>query len=312
MNIIIVPNGKGQNTSLSHRHLMAALLLLLLLAVLVGVATYKINSLLYDETSGVGAEASRAHERQLAQQRQEIENAKRNAELHLNALAQRLGTMQAQMLRLNALGQRLTHMAGLDKKEFNFSEEPARGGPINDTQLANARVPDFLKSLDQLSGQIEKKTSHLSVLEDVMLEREQRAAASPTGWPVQGGWVSSGFGIRADPFTGQTSHHDGVDIASSLGAPIKALSRGMVTYVGQKQGREGYGLVVEINHGNGFASRYAHLRQVLVKVGERVEKGQAVALVGSSGRSTGPHLHFEVSRDGRTINPRSFLRPPQG
>ena len=97
-----------------------------------------------------------------------------------------------------------------------------------------------------------------------------------------------------------------------MGAPIKALSRGVVTYSGQKQGREGYGLIIEINHGNGFATRYAHLRQVLVKVGERVEKGQAVALVGSSGRSTGPHLHFEVLRDGRTVNPRPFLRPPQG
>ncbi len=312
MNIIIVPAGRGQNTSLSHRHVLAALVLMLLLSALVGAAAYKINSLLYGQVSGASAEDVRVQERQLAQQRMEIENAKRNAELHLNALAQRLGTMQAQMLRLNALGQRLTHMAGLDKKEFNFSEDPARGGPVNETLLANAAVPDFLKSLEQLSGQIEKKTSHLSVLEDVMLEREQRAASSPTGWPVQGGWVSSAFGMRADPFTGQTSYHDGVDIASSMGAPIKALSRGVVTYSGQKQGREGYGLVVEINHGNGFATRYAHLRQVLVKVGERVEKGQAVALVGTSGRSTGPHLHFEVLRDGRTVNPRPFLRPPQG
>lgn len=311
MNIIIVPS-KGQNTSLSHYHALAILVVLLLLAVLVGVATSTINAMLSGETSSAGSEGLRAHERQLAQQRREIENAKRNAELHLNALAQRLGTMQAQMLRLNALGQRLTHKAGLDKKEFNFSEEPARGGPVNETLLANASVPDFLKSLEQLSGQIEKKTSHLSVLEGVMIDRELRAAASPIGWPVQGGWVSSAFGMRADPFTGQTSSHDGVDIAIGLGSPIKALSRGVVTYAGEKLGREGYGLIVEINHGNGFATRYAHLRQVLVKAGERVEKGQAVALVGSSGRSTGPHLHFEVLRDGRTVNPQPFLRPSQG
>jgi len=312
MNIIIIPAGKGQNTSLSHPHVLAVLAVLLSLAVLFGVTGYKISVMLYGETSSANTEGLRAQERQLAQQRQEIENAKRNAELHLNALAQRLGTMQAQMLRLNALGQRLTHMAKLDKKEFNFSEEPARGGPVNETLLANASVPDFLKSLEQLSGQIEKKTSHLSVLEGVMIDREQRASASPTGWPVQGGWMSSAFGMRADPFTGQTSYHDGVDIAIGMGTPIKALSRGVVTYTGQKLGREGYGLVIEINHGNGFATRYAHLRQVLVKAGERVEKGQAVALVGSSGRSTGPHLHFEVLRDGQTVNPRPFLRPPQG
>ncbi len=310
MNIILVPAGKGQNTSLSHRHALAALAVLLALAVLAGVVSYKVNAMLFGETRST--EELRTHERQLAAQRREIDSAKRDAELHLNALAQRLGTMQAQMLRLNALGQRLTHMAGLDKKEFNFSEEPARGGPLNAAQLANASVPDFLGSLEQLSGQIEKKTGHLSVLEEVMIEREMRAAASPIGWPVQSGWVSSGFGMRADPFTGQTSYHDGVDIASGLGTPIKALSRGVVAFAGEKHGREGYGLIVEINHGNGFVSRYAHLRQVLVKAGERVEKGQAVALVGSSGRSTGPHLHFEVVRDGRNVNPRPFLRPPQG
>ncbi|OGI41095.1 MAG: hypothetical protein A2V91_01845 [Candidatus Muproteobacteria bacterium RBG_16_64_10] len=310
MNIILVPAGKGQNTSLSHRHALAALAVLLALAVLTGTISYKVNAMLYGETRGT--EELRAHERQLAEQRREIETAKRDAELHLNALAQRLGTMQAQMLRLNALGQRLTHMAGLDKKEFNFTEEPARGGPLNTAQLTNASVPDFLGTLEQLSGQIEKKTGHLSVLEDVMIEREMRAAASPIGWPVQSGWVSSAFGLRADPFTGQTSYHDGVDIASGLGTPIKALSRGVVAFAGEKQGREGYGLIVEINHGNGFVTRYAHLRQVLVKAGDQVEKGRAVALVGSSGRSTGPHLHFEVVRDGRHVNPRPFLRPPQG
>jgi len=310
MNIILVPAGKGQNTSLSHRHALAVLAVLLSLAVLAGVVSYKVNAMLSGETRSV--EALRTHERQLAAQRREIDNAKRDAELHLNALAQRLGTMQAQMLRLNALGQRLTHMAGLDKKEFNFSEEPARGGPLNVAQIANASVPDFLGSLEQLSGQIEKKTGHLSVLEDVMIEREMRAAASPIGWPVQNGWVSSGFGTRADPFTGKTSYHNGVDIASGLGTSIKALSRGVVAFAGEKHGHEGYGLIVEINHGDGFVTRYAHLRQVLVKVGDRVEKGQAVALVGSSGRSTGPHLHFEVVRDGRNVNPRSFLRRPQG
>ena len=123
----------------------------------------------------------------------------------------------------------------------------------------------------------------------------------PTGWPTEGGWVSSGFGQRSDPFTGRTAIHEGVDIASRFGSTIKAMGGGVVSYAGDK---DGYGCTVEINHGNGYTTRYAHCKSTLVRVGDRVTKGQGVALVGTTGRSTGPHLHFEVLRDGKASQSR--------
>ncbi len=310
MKLILLAERVGRHASLSHRQVvLMALLILVVLPVLIGTISYKAHVLLADSADERTAERLLAQERQLIQQRREVEIARRNAELHLNALAQRLGQMQAQMLQLNALGHRLTQMAGL-KGEFNFNEAPGVGGPSGGS--IDATVPDFLQALEQLSGEIEKKSERLSVLENLLIDRQLKAAVFPQGWPTNGGWVSSGYGLRADPFTGRTSIHEGADIASRFGSPIRALGGGVVSYAGQREGAEGYGLVVEINHGDGYVTRYAHARKLLVKVGDRVTKGQVVAEVGSTGRSTGPHLHFEVRRDGRAINPLAFLRMPRG
>ena len=143
------------------------------------------------------------------------------------------------------------------------------------------------------------------VLESLLGDRALHAKQHPRGWPLQGGYVSSGFGYRNDPFSGRRAFHQGVDIAGKPGTPIKAVADGVVTYADVKAG---YGLMVEINHGNGYITRYAHTLAKLVDVGERISKGEFIAVIGSSGRSTGTHLHFEVLHDGRTINPRSFLR----
>ena len=205
---------------------------------------------------------------------------------------------------VNALGSRLVQRAGLDKREFNFAEEPAVGGP-EAAQALRTTVPDFLQTLDTLSRQLEAKSERLELVETVLLDRQLQASVAPLGWPVDGGWVSSGFGLRADPFTGARMLHEGVDIANRLGSPIHAMGGGVVTHAGLK---EGYGLLVEINHGNGQTTRYAHARTLLVKEGDKVDKGQAIALVGSSGRSTGAHVHFEVLQNGRAVNPQGFLR----
>jgi murein DD-endopeptidase MepM/ murein hydrolase activator NlpD len=311
MKVILLAERVGRHVSLSHgQALLLAVLLLLLLPVLVGTVTYRVHALLGDSPEARNVERLLQQERLLAAQQREIQATRRNAELHLNALAQRLGQMQAQMLRLNALGQRLTQMAGLSKVEFNFSEPPAMGGPAA-THSRNAAVPDFLKTLEVLSGEIERKSERLSALEGLLLDRQLRAAVHPQGWPTEGGWVSSGYGLRTDPFSGHTSVHEGVDIASRLGSPIRALGGGVVSFASDRSGREGYGLTVEINHGDGYTTRYAHAGSLLVKVGDRVTKGQIVALVGTSGRSTGPHLHLEVMRDGRQVNPLSYLRTPR-
>ncbi len=308
MNVILVPKShrRGMNISLSHYHVVAlSVLLLFIFPLVMGTITYKIQALLNNQSGGRSAEFVQQQERLLASQRQEIETVRRNAEVHLNALAQRLGYMQAQMLRVNALGQRLTGMANLDKREFDFSEDPAMGGPENPSAVANPAVDDFMKSIDDLAADMDKKAQSLSVMESLLMDRQLQAAVFPSGWPTDGGWMSSGFGLRADPFTGRKAYHEGVDIASRMGSPIKAMGGGVVSFAGEK---EGYGYMVEINHGNGVSTRYAHSSELLVKVGDRVQKGQKIALVGSSGRSTGPHVHFEVLRDGHAVDPQSYLR----
>jgi murein DD-endopeptidase MepM/ murein hydrolase activator NlpD len=126
----------------------------------------------------------------------------------------------------------------------------------------------------------------------------------PSGRPVREGYISSYFGERMDPFNGEEAMHKGVDFATDAGADVLAVASGIVTWSGP---REGYGNLVEINHGNGYTTRYAHNAQTLVSVGDTVERGQAVAVVGSTGRSTGPHVHFEVLRDGTQINPMAFV-----
>lgn len=303
MNLILIPSsGKGQHASFGPGQLAVMGIVLLLVPILLGVVTYQVQALL-----GVGAFRDTSlllrEQRQIQVERVAIQRARNEAAAHLDALAQRVGHLQAQMMRLNALGSRLTRMAGLDKREFNFSEEPPMGGPEAQAN-SQASVPDFLKSLDQLSQDIGQKSARLSALESFLLDRKLAAAVTPRGWPVDGGYISSGFGPRADPFTGRASFHPGIDIADHAGASIRAMAAGVVSYAGP---REGYGLMVEINHGNGQYTRYGHAEQVLVKVGDTVHKGDAIALVGSTGRSTGPHVHFEVWRDGRVVNPQRFL-----
>lgn len=304
MNIILVPNsqrGKGRNTTLSHRHLvLIALVVLVALPVLLGVVAWHAQDMLSAHNADSLLSAQR---RELAAQRTAVAEAKRSAEAHLNALAQRLGQMQAQMMRLNALGTRLTRMAGLDGREFNFSVEAAMGGPEKTAGMSNP--PELMSSLDHLAREIERQQERLSALENLLLDRKLSAAVTPSGWPVQGGWVSSGFGLRADPFNGHQSHHEGVDIASNMGSPVLAMGDGVVSHSGEKAG---YGLLVEVTHESGLVTRYAHASAVLVRVGDRVQKGQSVALVGSSGRSTGPHLHFEVVRNGVSVNPMRYLQ----
>jgi len=308
MNVIFVPrsSGRGRNFSLSSIQLLIlAVVVLIALPSVISVVAYKVASYLDPVAGTREPEFIRQQAVLLTAERQAVEQARRDAELHLNALAQRLGHMQAELLRLNALGQRLAKMSGLDKREFDFTLAPAMGGPEAARNLSSVSVPDFLKQLEQVSGQIGRKSERLAALESTLLDKQLHAAVHPVGWPTDGGWVSSGFGLRSDPFTGRTAYHEGVDIASRFGSVIKAMGGGVVSYAGQK---DGYGLTVEITHGSGYTTRYAHCSAVLVRVGDRVDKGQDVAQIGSSGRSTGPHLHFEVLRDNKPVNPGTYLK----
>lgn len=241
----------------------------------------------------------------LESQRLEVLAAKRELQERLDAIATRVGQMNAHVIRLDALGRRLTEMANLDKGEFNFDSPPAVGGPEGLVEGAVATSPDLTALLDDLTRQIKDRERQLSVLESMISTRNLSRQIVPGGRPVTQGWISSYFGHRADPFTGRKAFHRGVDFAGPAGAQVVAVASGVVTYTKE---RFGYGKTVEINHGNGYVTRYAHNQRVLVAVGETVKKGQPIALIGSTGRSTGPHLHFEVLKQGRAVDPMSFVK----
>jgi len=304
MHVILVPgkrNGKGQATSLSGRQLAAVLVVgLIVLPALIGVVAYRINDM-WERRDG--SPAAVAYRNELSQSRVALYHAREEAVRHLNAMAQRLGTLQAQVLRLNALGGRLTRMAGLDPREFSFDSMPAMGGPERDVSY-RVNAPDVVGNIDALSRELDRSQARLTALESLLLDRKVTAAVTPSAWPVDGGWVSSGFGIRMDPFTGHQSVHEGVDIASRMGGPIYATGDGVVSLAGDKSG---YGLTVEVMHESNLMTRYAHASAVLVKVGDRVKRGDQIARVGTTGRSTGPHLHFEVLRNDQAVNPGRFL-----
>ena len=240
----------------------------------------------------------------LAEQKKQIADLKQQLQLRVDAMAMRLGEVNAHVIRLDALGKRLTEMADIDSREFNFDRDPPRGGPEGDGEGMSAQIPDLSDMLAQLEQNVDLRESQLSALENVILARELHEEIHPEGRPVANGFISSYFGERADPFDGLETFHKGVDFAGSQGSPVVAVAAGVVTWAGE---RTGYGKLIEINHGDGFATRYAHNERTLVTVGQTVKRGERIALMGSTGRSTGPHVHFEVLRNGRQVNPLSFV-----
>jgi murein DD-endopeptidase MepM/ murein hydrolase activator NlpD len=222
----------------------------------------------------------------------------------VDALAVRLGAINANVVRLNALGKQLTQMANINSREFDFDADPPEGGSDSDSVGRQAQIPDLTAMIDVLARQVEVRSAQFSSLEGVIAGRELSAEIKPTGRPVRDGYISSYFGERMDPFNGEEAFHKGVDFASDAGADVLAVASGIVTFAGP---REGYGNLVEINHGNGYLTRYAHNEDVLVSVGEEVQRGQALAIVGSTGHSTGPHVHFEVLKEGRQIDPMAYV-----
>jgi len=240
---------------------------------------------------------------ELLHQQAQIEDVRRILQEKVNALALRVGQMNANVIRLDALGKRLTRMANLNDGEFNFGNPPAQGG-AETADGQPAQIPNLTAMVDDLQSQLSSREQQLGVLENLILTRELNKQVYPQGRPVQEGFISSYFGERADPFTGYSAVHKGVDFAASPGTTVSAVAAGLVTFAGERQG---YGQMVEINHGNGLATLYAHNEKLLVKQGDMVRKGQDLALMGSTGHSTGPHLHFEVLKNGAPVDPLRFI-----
>jgi murein DD-endopeptidase MepM/ murein hydrolase activator NlpD len=250
-------------------------------------------------------EQVRAWAAELGRERSELNATRRSVQDKVDMLAIRVGQMNAHVIRLDALGRRLTDMAKLDKGEFDFNSEPPEGGSdLSDSSDQAADLPSLTGMLDRLATQLASRERQLGALEAVILTRELDHNVSPQGRPVEEGFISSLFGHRVDPFTGRVSFHPGIDFAGSEGSKVLAVATGVVTWSGP---HSGYGNLVEIDHGNGYVTRYGHNESILVPVGATVQKGQPLALLGSTGRSTGPHVHFEVLRDGTAIDPGAFI-----
>jgi murein DD-endopeptidase MepM/ murein hydrolase activator NlpD len=241
----------------------------------------------------------------LAEQEAVLEATRKSAQDNLDALALRLGEMNAHVVRLDALGQRLTQMAGLEDGEFDFAAAPSLGGPEEVVYYTDPdQVSSLMSTLDGLGQRLEDRGEQLTVLEDFLLNRKLQDEVLPEGRPVQSGYVSSSFGNRTDPFTGRAAFHKGIDFAGRAGSDVVAVASGVVIWSGE---RYGYGEMVEINHGNGYVTRYAHNSENRVIVGDTVKRGEIIASMGDTGRATGPNLHFEVLRNGRVVDPLTYI-----
>ena len=237
-------------------------------------------------------------------QQVQLEYIREEADADIDALSSRIGLLQAHVMRLDALGRKLVHMARIDKGEFDFDSTPALGGPETDSDKV-VELDELSLAIDKLSLMLEDREDKLVVMENLVLNENLKKEVEPSGRPIIKGWLSSYFGMRTHPMSGRREMHKGIDFAGKMGGPVIAVAKGVVTYAGK---RYNYGNLVEIAHGNGYTTRYAHNSKILVSVGDTVEKGFQIAEIGSSGRSTGPHVHFEVIKNGREINPVRFIR----
>lgn len=241
----------------------------------------------------------------LSSQQKEIEDVRQQAQLQVNALMVRVSELQGRMSRIDAMGELLTSKVDIDDGEFDFTQSPAVGGPGDNIDFDKGTSPESLMTaIDQLSLLIDSREQQLDLLDQLITDRNHADEAFLAGLPIRKGWLSSRFGKRTDPFTGNPAWHNGLDFAGKRGSDVIAVAAGVVIWSGR---RSGYGMLVEVNHGNGYITRYAHNESHVVNVGDIVTRGQTLAKMGSSGRSTGPHVHFEVLKNGQVQDPTLYI-----
>ena len=301
MNILFLSSSRGQICGLNFKKPLHLLLMIGMVGLVVTGSVYvgytlnpgQDNQALIDEWQ------TDVHHQQV-----QLEYIREEADADIDALSSRIGLLQAHVMRLDALGRKLVKMARIDKSEFDFENTPALGGPETDSDKV-VELDELSLAIDKLSLQLEDREDKLVVMENLVLNENLKKEVEPSGRPIIKGWLSSYFGMRTHPLSGRREMHKGIDFAGKMGGPVIAVAKGVVTYAGK---RYNYGNLVEIAHGNGYTTRYAHNSKILVSVGDTVEKGFQIAEIGSSGRSTGPHVHFEVLQNGREINPVRFIR----
>jgi murein DD-endopeptidase MepM/ murein hydrolase activator NlpD len=293
MNLIFFSRRHGQARHLQLTHPLTLAIVALVGLVLLG------GAFVLGMRLGGGGLNTRTQLKEVAVLRQQVQD-------RVDAMSIRIGELNAHVIRVDALGKRLTQMANITSGELNFDVAPALGGPEDEAAGASAQIPDLTQMMDQVQQRLERRDAQLLALENVILSRALTESIRPEGRPVMSGYISSYFGGRPDPFDGHEALHKGVDFAGSAGEQVLAVAAGVVT---RAEAASGYGNLIEINHGNGYVTRYGHNQSLLVALGDTVVRGQPVALMGSTGRSTGPHVHFEVLRNGTHINPLSFVDP---
>ena len=300
MKIILVSSKHGRSTMVSVWMLVPVLFVLV--STITGVGYLGYQYLRPIQSDIVDQNASLIWLDRIENQAAQDEKTRVYTEEQINALRIRLAQLQARLTRLDALGERLVDVASLDKGEFDFSVPPAVGGP--ESEFVDYQAPDFVNILDELANQIDNREQQLRVLNSLLGDRKIQNETFVAGRPIKRGWMSSRYGYRNDPFSGNLAWHEGVDFAGKNGSDIVSVASGVVTWAGT---RSGYGKLVEINHGNGFVTRYAHCDEILVELGDVVTKGDIISLMGSTGRSTGPHVHFEVLFNGKAVDPAKYI-----
>lgn len=308
MKIIIINNRPDKTRSITLNSWAKGLLSVLLLGIPVAAGTLlgvKIADgrweLLFENTVGEMRE-------QIVVQRFEVDAGRDQVEATLSAMTVKLAQMRSRLVRLDALGEQLTQIASLQEGEFDFSRSAGLGGP--DERL-DAEVTRSMSSQDELKmlfasmdNSLSDREAQLNVLQSMMADNRLKTESTVAGRPILKGWLSSEYGMRTDPFHGKQRWHNGVDFAGREGSSVIAVASGVVTWSGT---RSGYGQMVEVNHSDGYVTRYAHNKENMAKLGAIVKKGEVIAKMGSTGRSTGPHVHFEVYKNGRTVDPSTYI-----
>jgi len=307
MHLIVVKNRYGDSSILSGRILIA--LSLLVLAMMLAFSAFVFKFLEQQNTiltyQGL-SETNLQLEQQLVEYKDEMivqSNAYGN---HIDAFGVRLAQLQSEVTRINALGERLVSVAGINVEEFNFTGTPAAGGPDSDLDSFTCAPEELSEEMVLLDLAISSQSEQIKVLSRFIEDQDVLAQSYISGRPIadKKGWLSSYYGKRKDPFENKIAMHKGVDYAAKEGSDIIATGAGVVTWAGS---RYGYGNLVEVNHGNGLVTRYGHAKEVLVQTGDIIQKGSVLALVGSTGRSTGPHTHYEVLVRGVQVNPEKYI-----
>ena len=299
MKIILVrESGDAKAIRLSRRLAVASLFVGLLGVAATGNYLYP-----YLTADHVDSRVIEQWRQRLAAQDVRVHEIESRSAAESEAVGRQLAQMQARLWRMEALGARVTEVAEIDAGEFSFNTPAPQGGPTSSTEKI-LQWPDLRASLDELAYEIRDRETELEILESLLVDQEYREAVELTGRPVKWGWSSSPYGKRVDPISGKMGWHAGVDFAGRDGSEVIAIASGVVVYAGP---RSGFGKMVEINHGDGYVTRYAHHKAVGVEVGDIVKKGQTIGSMGSSGRSTGPHVHFEVLKDGRHVDPGRYV-----